>query len=251
MMHMPLNTEQLPTRRDEAWKWTDVRGRVKDQAGLSVAGLPKFTLPDGVSISEIETDDLDTDSAMAKLARNFGGKVWTISVPDGFSSEAPLIIEGLNRGHMRLRINLGKGAVLSVIEHHAGDKGSFVNIDQTITLKAKARINRTLIHNDPEDCVRIATTHITAWTGAKIAQHALSFGGSLSRLETRLAGMGKDIDAVMNGAYLLRDNRHVDMTSYIDLSVPDCLIRQAVILYAPTRHPRRRSEGAPHRSFRC
>ena len=158
---MPLNTEQLPTRRDEAWKWTDVRGRVKDEAaGLSVAGLPKFTLPEGVSISEVETDDLDTDSAMAKLARNFGGKVWAISVPDGFSSEAPLIIEGLNRGHMRLRINLGKGATLSVIEHHAGDKGSFVNIDQTITLKAKARINRTLIHNDPDDCVRIALSLI-------------------------------------------------------------------------------------------
>ena len=138
------------------------------------------------------------------------------------------IIEGLNRGHMRLRINLGKGATLSVIEHHAGDKGRFVNIDQTITLKAKARINRTLIHNDPDDCVRIATTHITAWKDAKFVQHALSFGGSLSRLETRLAGMGKNIDAVINGAYLLRDNRHCDMTSYIDLAVPDCTIRQAV-----------------------
>ena len=226
---MLLNLDTLPTRRDEAWKWTDVRGRVKDEAaGLSVAGLPKFTLPDGVSISEVETDDLDTDSPMAKLARNFGGKVWAISVPDGFSSDTPLIIEGLNRGHIRLRLDLGKGAVLSVIEHHAGDKGSFVNIDQTITLKAKARINRTLIHNDPEDCVRVATTHITAWGGAKINQHALSFGGALSRIETRIAGMGKEIEATLNAAYLLDDKRHCDMTSYIDLAVPDCTIRQAV-----------------------
>ena len=78
---MLLNLDTLPTRRDEAWKWTDLRGRVKDEAaGLSVAGLPKFTLPDGVSISEVETDDLDTDSAMAKLARNFGGKVWALSL---------------------------------------------------------------------------------------------------------------------------------------------------------------------------
>jgi len=226
---MTLNLTSLPTHRDEAWKWTDVRGRVNDKAvGLSVAGLPKFTLPEGISITELKTDDLDTDSAMAKLARNFGGSVCAVSVPDGFKSDTPLIIVGLNRGHIRLRLDLGKGAELSVIEHHAGDKGSFVNIDQTITLKAGARINRTLIHNDPEDCVRIATTHITAWKGAMIAQHALSFGGSLSRIETRLAGMGKDIDAVMNGAYLLRDDRHVDMTSYIDLSVPDCTIRQAV-----------------------
>ena len=126
---MPLSLETLPTRRDEAWKWTDVRGRVSETAaGLSVAGLPKFTLPEGITVTEVETDDLDTDNAMAKLARNFGGKVWAIAVPEGFSSEAPLIIEGLNRGHIRIRIDIAKGASLSVIEHHAGDAGGFVNI---------------------------------------------------------------------------------------------------------------------------
>jgi len=221
--------DQLPTRRNEAWKWTDVRGRVSDTAtGLSVAGLPKFTLPNGVSIKETETDDLDSDSAMAKLARNFGGKVWVISVPDGFSSDAPLIIEGLSRGHIRLRLDLGKGAKLSVVEYHAGDKNGFVNIDQTISLKAGARINRTLMHNDPPDCVRIATTHITAWKGAKIHQYALSFGGAISRLETRLAAMAQQVEADINGAYLLNGKRHTDMTSYIDLAAPDCIIRQSV-----------------------
>ena len=40
--------------------------------------------------------------------------------------------------------------------------------------------------------------------------------------------MGKEIDATLNAAYLLDDKRHCDMTSYIDLAVPDCTIRQAV-----------------------
>ena len=229
MTHMPLNINTLPTRRDEAWKWTDVRGRVSDDAaGLSVAGLPKFTLPEGVTVTEVETDDLDTDSAMAKLARNFGGKVWAISVPEDFSTDTPLIIEGLNRGHIRIRIDIAKGASLTVIEHHAGDAGGFVNIDMTVTLKAEAKFDRTIVHNDPADCVRIATAHITAWHEAQVTQHALSFGGALSRIETRLAGMGKEIEATLNGAYLLYDKRHCDMTSYIDLAVPDCTIRQAV-----------------------
>ena len=229
MTHMPLNIETLPTRRDEAWKWTDVRGRVSEEAaGLSVAGLPKFTMPEGVTVTEVETDDLNTDSAMAKLARNFGGKVWAISVPEGFSSDAPLIIEGLNRGHIRIRIDVAKGASMTVIEHHAGDAGGFVNIDMTVTLKAEAKFDRTIVHNDPADCVRIATCHITAWNDATVTQHALSFGGALTRIETRLAGMGKEIEATLNGAYLLDDKRHCDMTSYIDLAVPDCTIRQAV-----------------------
>ena len=226
---MTLELQTLPTRRDEAWKWTDVRGRVsEDAAGLSVAGLPKFTLPEGITVSEVETDDLDTDSAMAKLARNFGGKVWAVSVPEGFSADSPLIIEGLNRGHIRIRIDIAKEASLSVIEHHAGDAGGFVNIDMTVTLKAEAKFDRTIVHNDPADCVRIATAHITAWNDAAVTQHALSFGGALSRIETRLAGMGKHIEATLNGAYLLDDKRHCDMTSYIDLAVPDCVIRQAV-----------------------
>jgi Fe-S cluster assembly protein SufD len=229
MTHMPLSLDNLPNRRDEAWKWTDVRGRVSEEAaGLSVAGLPKFTLPKGVTVSEVETDDLDTDSVMAKLARNFGGKVWAISVPEGFSSETPLIIEGLNRGHIRIRVDVAKGANLSVIEHHAGDAGGFVNIDMTVTLKADAKFDRTIVHNDPEDCVRVATAHITAWNDAEVTQHALSFGGALSRIETRMAGMGKEIEATLNGAYLLDDKRHCDMTSHIDLAVPDCIIRQAV-----------------------
>jgi len=162
-----LDIQTLPTRREEAWKWTDVRGRVSDDiAGLSVAGLPKFTLPDGITVSEVETDDLDTDTAMAKLARNFGGKVWHIAVPEGFNSDTPLIIEGLNRGHIRIRIDIAKGASLNVIEHHAGDVGGFVNIDMTVTLKSEAKFDRTIVHNDPADCVRIATAHITAWNDA-------------------------------------------------------------------------------------
>ena len=191
---MPLNRDNLPTRRDEAWKWTDVRaGVAADAAGLSAAGLPKFTLPDGVKVSEVADDELRTDTPMAGLARSFGGKVWLVTVPDGFEAQTPLLIEGLGRGHIRLRLELGKGAKLSVTEHHAADAGAFVNIDQTIVLKDGAELNRVIMHNDPDDAVRVATTHITAWGQAKITQHALSFGGALSRLETRLAAMGTQV----------------------------------------------------------
>lgn len=227
---MPLKPqiiEQLPHRRIEAWKWTDVRGAVKGEAGgLSSAGLPKFTLPDGVSVTEGEGDASET--AMGALAKNFGGGVWTISVPEGFKAETPLMIEGLSRGHIRIRIELGKGAALSVVEHHKGEAGGFVNIDMHVNLKPQAHLSRTFVHDDPEDAVRIATTHITAWEAANITQHTLSFGGALSRLETRLAGMGKDIAANIHGAYLLSGKRHTDMTSYIDLGATGSEIRQTV-----------------------
>ncbi len=225
-MSLDLNT--LPTRRDEAWKWTDVRAAAKEQGGLSDVGLPKFTLPEGLTIMEASSDLAIASTPMSRLTSHFSGPVWTVNVPDGFSSDEPLLIEGLNRGHIRIHLILGKGASLSVIEHHASDENRFVNIDMVIDMKEGASLERAIIHDDPESCLRVATTHITAWRGAKINQYVLSFGGDLSRLETRVAVMGKEVEAALNGAYLLGAKRHVDMTSYIDLAVPDCTIRQAV-----------------------
>jgi Fe-S cluster assembly protein SufD len=225
----PLSLKALPHRRLEAWKWTDVQGKAADgQAGLSAHALPHFDVPDGVSVAEIASDDLRTDSPMADLARQFGGSVWELTVPAGAKISAPLIIGNLSKGHARIRLTLEKGAELSIIETLRGATGGFSNLDMTVTLKAGAKLNRVTVHDDPSDHLRVATTHITAWEDAEITQHTLSFGGNLSRLETRLAGMGKHITATLNGAYLLDGKRHTDMTSYIDLTSPDCTIRQAV-----------------------
>jgi len=226
---MPLDIQTLPTRRDEAWKWTDVRGRVgEDQKGLSVSGLPKFTLPEGVNVTEVATDDLDTDNPMASLARRFGGQVWTLDVPADTEPKDPIVVEGLNRGHVRLRLNIGKGAKVSLVEHYAANDGAFCNADITIHLAEGAELSRVQMQTDPDTAVRVATTHITAWGKAKLAQHFLGFGALLSRIETRVAVMGTDCELTANGAYLLNYKRHIDMTSHIDLGVPDTLVRQSV-----------------------
>ena len=224
----PLNLKELPHRRLEAWKWTDVQSRVSEgQKGLSVSALPHFDLPAGVTVAEVDGDDLRTDTPMADLARALGGKVWQIDIADG-QTAGPISIANLTKGHSRIRLNIGAGANVTVVEHYAGEAGAFSNLDMTIKMGKGAKLARVVIHDDPADHVRVATTHISAWAEAQITQHTLSFGGALSRLETRVAAMGKAVNAVLNGAYLLDGKRHCDMTSLIDLAVPDCKIRQSV-----------------------
>jgi len=63
----------LPTRRDEAWKWTDV----------------------GVNVTRTDAIPAANDAAMEKLATQYAGQVWDITVPEGFTSEHPIQIEGL------------------------------------------------------------------------------------------------------------------------------------------------------------
>lgn len=222
-----LNSD-LPSKRDEAWKWTDVRSVVTAKVpGLTRTGLPKFSMPDDLSVSEIDHDDLETDTPMAALARNFGGKVWDISVPENYTGHTPIEVDGFEAGHVRIRLTLAKGATVSLIEHHSGQDG-FANIDMTIIMKSGATLNRVIIHDDGEKQTRTATTHITQWDHSVLNQHTLSFGGALSRLETRVAGMSKDIKSNVHGAYLLSGKRHADMTSYIDLTAPNAVIRQSV-----------------------
>ena len=92
MTPMPLELKSLPHRRLEAWKWTDVQARVSNgQKGLSVSALPHFDLPNGVSVSEVDSDDLRTDTPMADLARQLGGKIWQIDIVDGQDAGTVLI----------------------------------------------------------------------------------------------------------------------------------------------------------------
>ncbi|MEP1231164.1 MAG: Fe-S cluster assembly protein SufD [Litorimonas sp.] len=224
---MPLNLDNLPSRRDEAWKWTDVHGRVTEgQSGLSVEGQPKFIAPKGVSISQSAGSVSETP--MAKLAQNVAPQSWEITVPADFADGEALHIEDISRGHLRVDIKLGKSARLTVIEHHSGDAGAFVNLDMQIHLAEGANLTRVIVHDDPSETVRIATATIHSQKNARFNQFALSFGGGLTRLETRLNVMGEGFEANMNGAYLLGEQRHCDMSSHIDLERPDCTIRQAV-----------------------
>lgn len=229
MTHMPLNAQNLPTRRDEAWKWSDVSRAVADDVrGAEEAAPLQIFVPEGVTVIRTDGEVAANDATMFKLASQYAGQVWDILVPAGFTSENPIQIEGFTHGHAQISLNIGKGASVQLVEHYDGLAGSFVNSHLNVTLAETAVLDRIIVQTDPEDCVRVATMHVTAWANAELRQHTLAFGGKLSRLETRLAGMGEAVKATINGAYLLDGKRHCDMTSYIDLACPNGHIRQSV-----------------------
>ena len=231
---MPHNAliDELPHRRMEAWKWTDVRGSLSatsgadTNSGLTTTCTPKFDLPTGLNVSR---ETLSTpDTPMGKLAANFGGDTYAVTVPLGFNASEKLVISGLNNGHARIVIRIDEGAELHVEEIHESTEAAFVNLDIRFELAKGAKLTRTILHTDHADTTRIATTQINAWADAEINQHTLSFGAGLSRFETRIASLGENLKADIHGAYLLGDKRHCDMTSHIDLGAENARIRQSV-----------------------
>lgn len=234
---MPHNAliEKLPHRRMEAWKWTDVRGAVSSEktgqiSGMTSACEPVFKFPSEVNVSRETFSAKDTaqDTGMSKLAANFSGDTVVIRVLKGVAPRESVQISGLKNGHARIVFKLEKGAVLFVSEIHETTDAGFANIETVFELAEGAKLFRTIYHNDHADTTRIATTHINAWKDAQITQHTLSFGGGLSRFETRIASLGENLQADIHGAYLLNGKRHCDMTSYIDLGAQNARIRQSV-----------------------
>lgn len=220
-------TEQLPHRRMEAWKWTDVRGQTSDKlTGLSVAGLPKVTAPDGVALS-MGAGQVG-DHVMSKIAQSFAPEAVSLYVPKGVKPAAPVEVTEIGRGHSRIALMVDEGAELLLIEHHRADSGAFVNMDVQIHLAKGAKLTRVIVQDDPDTALRVATACVSQQTGSGFNQFTLGFGGALTRLETQIYAEGEGTHALLNGAYLLDGPRHIDMTSHMRLKQPDSVIRQSV-----------------------
>ncbi len=218
--------DQLPHRRLEAWNWTDVRQNVSETSGLSARLLPKFDVPEGVFLSEGE--GLVCKTVMGTLAHQMGGESWNIYVPADTAPSTSLVIDELTLGHGRVAMMIDKGSKLTLVEYHRAQDKGFVNLDVQVHLAKGAELTRIIIHEDPATAVRIASGVIAMETGSILKQFAVSFGAGLARLETQIFGEGEGIDVTMNGAYLLNDGRHTDMTSQVTLNHPNAHIRQTV-----------------------
>lgn len=217
---------ELPHRRMEAWRWSDVQRYSTDSSGLSQSAIPEIDLPQGLELVTAIVEPRDTP--MSKLAARFCEHGYIINVPAGFSAKDPIQIRHSNIGHCQIRIRLGEGAKVDVSEYYNSETDGFYNTDLAFDLAKGAKLARQIYSKDSVNSTRIVTAHIHAWADCVLSQHALAFGSRLTRMETRVSNAGTGFDANIHGAYLLDDARHCDMTSYIDLAAEGAQVRQSV-----------------------
>ena len=217
---------QLPHRRLEAWRWSDVQRAANGAQGLAMSASPGITLPDGLMVTRSPLAPKETP--MSKLAARFAGEGYCIHIPAGFSSKQPIIIRHDQVGHCQIKIDIGSGAKIDVIECYESGNSGFYNTEISYELAQGARLYRIVKSEDSETASRIVTAYIHTWGACEVSQYALAFGAALSRFETRLASSGANLKAQIHGAYLLSGKRHCDMTSYLDLVGDGAHIRQSV-----------------------
>ncbi len=243
----------MPHRRMEAWKWTDIRGSLRDALppvadndviapSVFVAVGPfEITImngvtewsgeaPHGMMIERRQTaslGDLAADHPLANLCAAFAGETLAIEI-SGVVAQPILLrrIAGAGAIHARAVLKLAAGAEATVIESFDGHGAFFSNSVSEYRLGEGSKLRRCILQNAGDAGVETALATINLSGLAALDQTTLSFGGKMARLETRLSHDGEGARAVLKSAIAGAGSSHADVTSTVIHSARGCQTRQ-------------------------
>lgn len=187
-----LQSAGLPTRRVEAWRWSDLR-----QALTNDLALPK---PSAVEDRRFRDGGLfaPPGDLIAELAIGFG-----------------------RDRHVELKA----GETLTMTEELAGAY-AFDPRFTAIDVGEGATLTRLVAQTGGG--VALSSAFVRLARGARYRQFVLAEGAKLARIETHVLVEGEGADVELNGVYLTRAGRHADLTSVVSHRAPASATRQLV-----------------------
>ena len=198
----------LPTRRDEAWRWSDLRRVV--QAPVEVAPELPPPYPAG-PFAGIEAEE--TVFANGRLPR--GGPLARLRLGDEvrrlrFVTDADAA--GWQAG---VDIVVAAGVKATLLESYEG-RGDYVgHAALSIRLEAGASLERVVVLDEDADAVSVSVAAVALAPGSRFSQTVVATGARLQRHETQLIHPGQGASVRMDGLYLLGGSRHADLTSVV------------------------------------
>jgi Fe-S cluster assembly protein SufD len=201
---------ELPSRRDEDWRWTDLRGLIRTVPAPSPPG-------DAAALTPGPFDDLATETIVFLNGRRLSG-VGPIVIAAGASQTIALRFINQANGtahHSALSIVVETGAVLTLLETHEGAGAAYVaDVELDIRLAEGARLQRIALIDEADDAIAVATAEVELGSRADFAQTALTRGAKRQRFETQLRH-GAAAQTRLDGVYLLDGERRCDLTSEV------------------------------------
>lgn len=252
-----LKSAGLPTRRVEAWHYTDLKSLLRtvpdyvhDASAARVDPIvPESTvlsvtngkanlrsLQEGISLKSYSAALLDGSAAEDLVARDKDDTIGRINgsfVRDGFSVEfadgleiaAPIEIQSVqNCGQVNTRfpVRFGRGSKATVIERHlaVGDEAALVTSVSDIKLEDDAEITWIIFQSQGEADTHLGQFKASLGTNAKLRLYVINAGGKLVRQEIDVTVAGEGSYLTLRGINLLGDESHTDVTFTVDHNVP-------------------------------
>lgn len=242
----------LPTRKLEAWRYTDLRQLSAISFAPAPAGeaasLPDLPFPRFVFVNGKLDAKLTSGFAYARpfaaieehgaqpLALINAGEAQTginINVPDETDAGELLLISQASGAeafafHPRHSITLGKNAKLTVIEIDKGEGVYWQNAVFDISVAEGAVLQHFRLQQESVEAFNTTTIRADIAGNAAYEHFTLTLGAKLSRTEVEANLLGSAALAHLNAAQLLGGTQLGDFTSIIRHKAPNCPSRQTV-----------------------
>jgi Fe-S cluster assembly protein SufD len=199
----------LPSRRDEAWRYTDLRAAVRTIPEPSPLGTVPATPGPFAAIK--------ADLSLV-IINGRGPEVLSLDAGQVLCVELRLVADSHTTSHQSdLRIDLASGAQLTLLESHEGLGSAYLSsANLTIHLAEGASLERVVILDEPSDAVSVITADITLSHGASLKQTVLTKGAMRQRFETQVTHPGGGASLRLDGVYMLADKCHADLTTVVN-----------------------------------
>ncbi|WP_298283353.1 Fe-S cluster assembly protein SufD [Acidocella sp.] len=242
----------LPTKKLEAWRYTDLRALERLSFGAvpaaALPALPEFAGPivvfangrmsaplaaplgDGREFAPVQEHG---PQSLAHINAEQAQDGLSLSVPAGIDGGALLMLSH-NAGetpfaaHPRHRVTLGDNARLTLIELVKGEGVYWHNPVADIALHGGAVLTHIRLQQESTAAFNTTLIRANVAAGAAYEHFTATIGAKLSRTELHVSLLGEGARADLNAAQLLRGEQHGDFTAVVRHAAPNCASRQTV-----------------------
>jgi Fe-S cluster assembly protein SufD len=196
---------ELPGKRDEEWRWTDLRGLIRI--------LPT---PSQAFEGDLGAGPFDELVTRVVTVINGHGEA-AIDVPAGETAWVALriISRGDGAHSARVAITLGAGGRLQLFETYEGEGGYLSQTSLSIVLAEGASVERIVLAADSAGGVSVSEAEVSLSPRADFVQTVATTGGRRQRIETRVSHPGGHASLRLDGVYLLAEKAHADLTTVV------------------------------------
>ncbi|MBW4780239.1 Fe-S cluster assembly protein SufD [Rhodococcus fascians] len=229
-----VNAFEVPSGRDEMWRFTPLRRLRGLHDGSAVAdGTAQVTVgaADQVVVETVGRDDDRLGKAgvpadrIAAQAYSAFTEATIVSIPNEVEVAEPIeiTIDGPGVDHVaygHVQIRLGTFARATVVIDQRGSGTYAENVE--FVLGDSSQLHVVLIQDWQSDAVHVAAHHALLGRDSVLRHYNVSLGGDLVRISPTVRYSAPGGDANMLGVYFADAGQHLEQRLLVDHSAPHC-----------------------------
>jgi Fe-S cluster assembly protein SufD len=248
----------LPSRRDEEWKWTDLRRLVdkpfarsqsqpsaKDverfiaRSPLAALKVQRLVVVNGVwdaAHSKVQGLQVGTTAPAVLhedplLALNAKLGAQALSLRFSGNVDQPVEVLHITTGDnaavaSRLHVRVDEGGSGMIVETFIGNGDYLNNPVTTLDVGKGARLDRVKIETEAAQAQHLSHVVASLHAEAQFNDFTLTAGAVLNRQNANVDFHGPHAKAHVSGSFLLKRKQHADTRIIVDHKVPHCVSRE-------------------------